>query len=282
MESGNRNMWIILFVILAFLCLCVIVVALLAVGFLLPAGVDLGGVTGSTSERIEQIFEVGDAPQLTVDSFAGSITVRAGASSVIEVVATKKATSSRNLDRIEVEMAQQDGDLVIRTRIPRGFSNASVELEVTTPASTRLDLHTGAGSVRVSGLSGDVKVDSGAGSVTIDDVTGQIDAHSGAGSIEVRGASGLVRLNTGAGSISYQGTPQGDCSFESGTGSIELVLPADLSVKVDLGTGVGSIDVEFTVVGQVSKREVVGVIGGGDQGQIYAHTGTGSIDLIRR
>jgi hypothetical protein len=45
---------------------------------------------------------------------------------------------------------------------------------------------------------------------------------------------------------------------------------------------VGNVDVDFAVDGQVARREVRGVIGSGAQGTIYAHTGTGSIDVVRR
>jgi DUF4097 and DUF4098 domain-containing protein YvlB len=100
--------------------------------------------------------------------------------------------------------------------------------------------------------------------------------------MDVRGAAGTARLDTGAGSISYQGTPQGECRFETGAGNITLALPADLNIQVDLETRVGNIDVDFSVDGQVTRREVQGVIGSGAQGTIYAHSGAGNIDVVRR
>jgi hypothetical protein len=51
---------------------------------------------------------------------------------------------------------------------------------------------------------------------------------------------------------------------------------------VDLHTGVGSIELDFAVDGEVSRRDVKGVIGSGEGASIYARTGSGSIDLIRR
>jgi hypothetical protein len=53
-------------------------------------------------------------------------------------------------------------------------------------------------------------------------------------------------------------------------------------VAVDLETGMGTIDAGFAVDGYASRQEVKGTIGTGDQGSIYAHTGAGSIDLIKR
>jgi hypothetical protein len=300
MESKNRYVWIYVVVALVVACCCALV-ALAAAGgyfFLQPSNLRWGD--GSVDERTEQTFDVGREPALTIDNFAGSITVRTGEGGTIQVVATKKVPLGRDLGRIKVNISEDRDGLTIRTRKPAGISNASVQLEITVPYDTRLEAHTGAGSVHVTGLGGDVKADSGAGSieivnvggdvevetgagsVTLDRVTGQIDAHSGTGSMEVRGASGPVRLDTGAGSIDYEGSPWGDCRFETGTGGITLALPPDLSAEIDLHTGIGTVIVAYDVAGTVSRQAVRGTIGSGEQASIYAQTGAGSIDLIRR
>jgi hypothetical protein len=264
MESKNRNVWIIVAVIVVVLCCCALAVAAAAVAWFTAQPLEWSWSSSLQSERSEEAFAVGDAPSLKIDNFAGNVTVRTGESGLIRVAATRKARSQNDLDRIEVEVSERDGGLVIKTEKPSAFGNASVELEITAPAGTRLD------------------ADTGAGNVDIDGITGEIDAHSGAGDMGVRGATGAARLDTGAGSIRYEGTPQGECRFETGAGNIKLTLPADLNVQVDLDSGVGNIDVDFAVDGQVSKREVRGVIGSGAQGTIYAHTGAGNIDVVRR
>jgi DUF4097 and DUF4098 domain-containing protein YvlB len=180
------------------------------------------------------------------------------------VAVTKQVRRKADLDRIEVEVSERDGGLVIRTEKPSGLNTASVEMEITTPAGTRLDAHTGAGNVDIV------------------DITGEIDVHSGAGDLDVNGAAGIARLDTGAGSIRYQGTPQGKCRFETGAGNIRLTLAADLNVQVDLQTGIGEVDVDHAVDGKVTRKMVQGVIGSGAQGAIYAHTGAGNIDVVRR
>jgi DUF4097 and DUF4098 domain-containing protein YvlB len=286
MESKNRTVWIVFAIVAAVLvCCCVaaIVASALGFGWFTTGPVRFGGVPGLQTERIDQTFLRGSGSTLTVSNFAGNVTVRTGGAGQVQVVATKRAPSRASLDSISVEMQPQDGSLQIKTTRSGILSNLSVNIEIMAPADTLLDLHSGAGSIDVRGFQNDVRADSGAGSLTIQDVTGTIDGHTGAGSIDVRGATGLVRLNTGAGSIDYTGTPQGDCRFETGTGSIQLTLPASLNATVDLGTGVGDIQLGgFAVEGQVSKRAVKGTIGSGNQAQIYAHTGTGSIDLNRQ
>jgi DUF4097 and DUF4098 domain-containing protein YvlB len=286
MESRNRNVWIIVIVAVVLLCCCALAIAAavaVGTGWFTIFPTRIQGGLGTVSEVSERTYTVGSTPSLTVQNFAGGITVRAGAAGQIQVSVTKKGTTTASLDSIQVAMNPQDGGLSIQTTRSGIAGNLSVQLEIVAPADALLDLHTGAGSIDVSGFANGAKVDSGAGSLTIQDVTGALDAHTGAGSLDVRGATGSARLNTGAGSISYQGTPQGNCRFETGTGSIQLALPAGLNATVDLGTGVGDIQLGgFAVQGQVSRRSVQGTIGSGGQVQIYAHTGTGSIDLIRQ
>jgi hypothetical protein len=287
MEPRNQNVWIALALILIVVCCCTVAAAAavaawpLSSRLSLPLNLDLGEISAEVEgERLEQGFKVGAAPVLTVDNFAGSVTVLGGGDGEIQVVAIKKGPGG-DLDRIQIDMNERGDGLEIKTRKPSSVHNASVQLEITVPAGTHLETHTGAGSIEVRYINGDVKAHTGAGSVTLVDVTGELEIDTGAGSIQVRGATSPVRLETGAGSIDYQGTPRGTSSFETGTGSIELRLPPDLNVVVDLSTGTGSIDVDYAVDGRVTKQRVKGTIGSGSQGDINAHTGAGSIDLIR-
>lgn len=288
MESRNRNVWIIVAIVGVVLCFCVVmagVIAALSARAVRTAVRDLPLVdvgTYTDSERIEQSFVAGEAPSLRIDSFAGEITIRAGESDTIRVVATKRARRTSDLGRIEIEMYEQGGGVVIRARKPGSLNNVSVYFEVTVPSSTRLDLRTGAGKTDVQGLASDMKVFTGAGSVELSDVVGDIEAHTGAGLIEVSQASGRMQMNTGAGAIHYQGELQGDCRFTTGAGEIRLELPADLNMEVDLSTGMGTVNVGYAVAGQTSRRSVQGTIGTGSEGSIYGFTGVGSIEMNQR
>lgn len=265
MESKNRNVGIIVVAIL--LVACCSLAALVSLGGLFAVrslnldSVDLGALS---RERLEQSFEVGDAPVLDIQNFAGSVTVRPGDSGAVHVVAAKRAGTQRSLDRIKITVSEQGGGLSIRSRVSPPVSNASVELEITTPADTRLNVDTGAGAVEVRGITGPISVDSGAGQV------------------DLRGARGPVIVDLGAGQIIYEGAPSGDCHFGTGAGEIVLLLPNDLNMEVDLSTGIGAVGVDYRVDGQVKPREVRGIIGDGSQGTISAHTGAGAITLKRQ
>jgi hypothetical protein len=319
MEPRNRNVWIFVAVALVVaLCCCVAMAAAGAVTWFGSVPFGWAGGSGVEGGQLERTFRVGSSPSLQVDTFAGSVTVRASNEGEIRVLATKHAPRSSDLERIEVEMVEQGGGLLVRARNPSRLNNAWVKFEIIAPAGTRLDAHTGSGRMSANGFDGGVKLDTGSGSVTVRDLkggvdlhtgtgsveardvegrlkvdtgsgrvtiqglTGDSDAHTGSGGIEVFGVRGPGRFDTGSGSIEYQGSPQGDCRFKTGSGSISLRLPADLDARVDLHTGSGSVNVAYEVDGQISRQDVQGVIGSGDEAAIYAHTGSGRIDLTRQ
>jgi DUF4097 and DUF4098 domain-containing protein YvlB len=267
-ESKNRNVWIWIAVAVTVVGCCGLVA--LAVGALGWGASQIRQVawgpeilSGNHQQSVERTFEVGSEPLLDVTNFAGSLTVQAGEGDVIQVRATKRVSSERDLDQVEVAMSERGNGLLVRTKTLRNLKNASVDLEIKVPPGSRLELHTGAGSVQVR------------------NIAGQVTIYSGAGNIDLQGTTGSVRLGVGAGEIRYEGTPAGQCSFETGAGEITLRLPSDVGLEVDLGTGLGDIDVEFPVDGRVTQREVRGIIGDGEQGSVYAHTGVGSIRVSR-
>ncbi len=267
MEKKNRNIWIAVAVVVVVLCVCAAAVAAVAAIFIVDrieeVGTDLDILELDTDarEQVEQVFEAGKDPYLDIINFAGEITIRAGEGDTIRIVATKWTSRSSLLDRIYVDMTEDRGQITVRTRKADNLGNAHVELEIIAPPGTELSLRTGAGNIEVRGISN------------------SIDARTGAGNIDVVGARGSVRLVTGAGEVRYEGKPVGRCSFECGAGDIRLRLPADPDVRVDLGVGMGSIDVGYYVDGSSSTRSVTGVIGDGSQATIYAHSGVGSISV---
>lgn len=265
MEQKNRNIWIAVIVVIVVLCCCAAAVAAVAASVIVnrveETGVDLDifELDTAASARVEQVFEAGDDPYLDIINFAGDVTIRAGEGNTIQIVATKRAARESALDRIYVDMTKERDQITVRTRKADSLGNANVELEIIAPPGTEISLRTGAGEIELRGI------------------TGSIDTRTGAGDIAIAAAAGPVQLATGAGGIQYEGTPAGRCSFETGAGDIRLRLPADADVRVDLGTGWGSIDVGYDVKGKSSTRSVTGVIGDGSQATIYAHTGVGSI-----
>lgn len=91
-----------------------------------------------------------------------------------------------------------------------------------------------------------------------------------------------VELTSGVGSILYRGRPRDLNRFDVGVGSVTLYLPSNVNVSVDLTVGVGTIDSDFIIEGDFTSSTVIGTIGSGDEGEIRASSGVGSIDLFRQ
>jgi DUF4097 and DUF4098 domain-containing protein YvlB len=276
------------------------------------------GSTQKYSHTRAECFAVDDSSTLAIDNFYGDVTIRDGEEGTVEVVATKRAAREMDLERIEVEISQENSSLEIRTGIPFDLNNISVELKITAPTDTQVNLESGGGDVTIVGIAGRVQavtgggdvevweakssldVETGGGNITVFGAKGSLhaetaggdievhDAHgkttvsTGGGNIQILGANGEIQVNTGAGDIDYQGHPQDTCRFDTGRGHIKLRLPADINARVELETSDGDIDVDWPIVGYETQRRVRGNIGSGDEGTIRADTGNGDIDVIRQ
>jgi hypothetical protein len=266
MEPRNRNILIVAVIVLVIGCCCSLAAGAGAAAWFGTRTFDWWSldVGGTSRQRVEETFTVDDTPTLDVTNFAGSITVQAGEGNRVHVVAVKRMTDQHSMERIAIEMSEQGGDVVIRTRVAPRSGNASVALQITAPASSKLLLDTGAGTIDVRGI------------------TGPIDVNSGAGQVDLRGGRGPVTVDLGAGQITYDGALLGKNRFQTGAGEIRLRLPAELNMEVDLSTGIGAVGADFYVDGLVKARKVQGVIGDGSQGSISAHTGAGGVFLEQR
>jgi DUF4097 and DUF4098 domain-containing protein YvlB len=163
----------------------------------------------------------------------------------------------------------------------------------------------GSGGVHVSDVPNDVTVRTGAGGITIEDVGGNVAAHAGSGGIhgtaigaakngpariEVSTGSGGISLDqvrgsvdgqAGSGHVSISGEPTGDWHVRSGSGPVNLKLPAKTAFSLRAHTGSGGIHVDFplTIQGAVGDRHrVEGKVGEGGP-LIEIQTGSGGVHI---
>jgi hypothetical protein len=290
MEDKNRGVWLAVVVIVIIACCGLLACTVAGLGLLAWPSLErfsewssAPGVEDAAQEqRITQSFDAGSGPTLWIKSFAGGVIIQGDDTDEIRVIATKKARSKDGLDQIEVTMTERDGGLEIRTRNPSRVPNASVELELTVPAATPLEVDLAAGAVVVQGLTGGMRADTAAGAIVLEEVSGGIYAHTAAGFVGAREIQGPVDLASAAGVIEYQGVPQGDCRFSTATGGISLELPARPEVAVDLRASIGAVNAACDVEGRSTGRTIRGFIGSGAQGTVTARATLGNINLVCR
>ena len=142
------------------------------------------------------------------------------------------------------------------------------EIELDQASAPTYDLHTNSGSITVSGVEGKLKAYTDFGSIKVD-----------------RAQDVTLDLKTNSGSVEFNGSPgAGPHTVQSEFGEIDLTLPADVKLNVDLSTDFGNIhsDLPITVLLNESSNseteQIVGSInGGGDE--FTAHTNSGSVTI---
>ena len=194
----------------------------------------------------ERTLSVTGAVALEVQSGSGSIRVEPGSAGSVRVSARLKAGTSwlaggdveKRIRQIEQNPPiEQQGNTIRVGRFADDdlARNISISYEVTVPADTALEAHTGSGSIMVGAIKGPAEVKSGSGSVTVGRVGGSVQASTGSGSIKVEGAASL-EASTGSGSISAAAVA-GPTKASSGSGSITITQAGKGDVSVSAASG---------------------------------------------
>ncbi|HSL41837.1 MAG TPA: DUF4097 family beta strand repeat-containing protein [Anaerolineales bacterium] len=135
---------------------------------------------------------------------------------------------------------------------------------------------------RVNARSYDTQTNSG--SITIDGAKGSVEAQSGFGNITVTNAeNATINLHTESGAIDFEGSlGEGPHQIGSNFGEIEVSIPADSALNVDLQTNFGTIksDIPITVTlsGESEKNHQTGTINDGGP-QLTVETESGGISI---
>lgn len=166
-----------------------------------------------------------------------------------------------------------------------------------------LSLDTGSGGLTVTDAQGDVRLDTGSGGVTLTGIHGDalgVDAGSGSvhgADVDVKtlkvdvGSGGLrldrvkaprVSVDAGSGSTVLELlSPVDHLDVDSGSGGVTIRLPASQGADVDIETGSGGIDSDFSVqTTRIERNHMRGRIGDG-RGSIKIQAGSGGVRLIK-
>ncbi len=255
---------------------------------------------------------------IKVFSGNGRIDAMPAAGDLIEVVGERGA-HYRDRDPVRFEVRRVGADVVIcavteytecrddglrTTERRRSHNPEPVHFTVRLPRGTHARLSTGNGELRIEGVGGDIVARSGNGDVQVLGTSGTVEVSSGNGDLDVGRATGPVRASTGNGRVtvrtsrgpvyahsgngeilvdmaSIQG--EGDLEFHTGSGDIELRLPADLDAELvtRLGNGDLTSDFPLLVEGRTSFRNLRATIGAGGR-RLTVASGNGDAVLRRR
>ena len=153
---------------------------------------------------------------------------------------------------------------------PNLFEDCAVRLVVHVPATMAVQVSTGAGSIRVRGLSGPLHLAVTSGSIAMTDVTGPVWADAGSGSVTGSGPGPeALQAVIGSGSLQLglEALPR-DLTVAIGSGSAKVVVPAGSRMRVlgDAGSGV--------------LRLPPGLADASARATLTATIGTGVVDVV--
>jgi len=184
-------------------------------------------------EVINQVYEVGKNPRLSLSNLNGGATITGWDKNTIEVTATKRGSSRERLDEATVKCEMKNDHLRIEVdydfddddQIHYNDSTVEVEFEIRVPRGIEVDrVELINGGIDISDLNGDVSASSVNGDVTGDRLAGEI------------------HLSTVNGDVSLR-TVVGDDSIElsSVNGSVDISLPRNVNAKVSASTVHGDV-----------------------------------------
>ncbi|HWA15650.1 MAG TPA: DUF4097 family beta strand repeat-containing protein [Gemmatimonadales bacterium] len=218
-----------------------------------------------------------------VEAYANlSVTIPAG-----KTVGIFTGVGRVDVTNVDGELMVDVGSAEITARNTRGSLNldtGSGDIRVDN-AEGEINLDTGSGKVTLNGSKGGkLSIDTGSGDVIISDATAtSTEIDTGSGEIRIDGIStGKLSLDTGSGDVraTLVSAPD-DIDIDTGSGSVTLRLPSDVSAMVDLDTGSGDFTVELPLtVTHKEESNLRGKLGSG-RGRINIETGSGDIRLLK-
>jgi|SRR5215467_1536370 len=210
-------------------------------------------------------------PTIVINDPFGNINVQAGSSAnEVSIDPNHEGNSFGNAPQVNYQQNGNTINVTVEENGPGSFGSEGVNLDVTVPSSANLQINTGSGDIQVSGVSGQMSLETGNGDIeaTHDTLSGQSTLHTGRGDI----------------SLDSSLDPNGNYQLETGLGDINVTLPSNSSMHVDATTGLGDISSDFPQVSvQASDtHQAHGDIGNPPRAELSLQTGSGSISLNKQ
>jgi len=214
------------------------------------------GCSGSFSDRVResvrQSVATGAAPQVRVENVAGAVRVTAWSKPMVDVEATKYGYDAQELHRIAIAVNRDGNAVSIVTSYSGDVHSGGVRYRIDVPEGAALTIRNIAGLVDISGVTGNLDVETQAGAITVD--AGRV---ADGRSIDLSATTGAVTLS---------------------------ISPAS-SARVEAQSTVGDFATEIPGIARV-RENIVGARGGGTIGSgsalIRLSTTTGGIALRER
>jgi DUF4097 and DUF4098 domain-containing protein YvlB len=253
------------------------IVVLAVAGLPLPvlngcAALTANAVRATTTE--ERAFTVSEQPSVVIDTFNGSIIVTVISGNKIEATVTKTGSGASqeaaqaDLKNVSVDYSQ-DGDtvrIVARRTGPKSFATSGAAVQLKIPARAVLALKTSNGEITSDGTRGPITARSTNGKVDVRAAKGKLDLETSNGSIAIDATEATLAAGTSNGDIHFIGSlDQGAHTLTTRNGSIEVGLPATVSLQFAASTSNGTVTNQFPQLratsGKPGSNRLAGIVG---------------------
>jgi len=207
-----------------------------ALALILGNGFSLVTEIGTASYHVDRAIPLNHG-RLVASTGGGDITVRQGA------VRSGQAqlTGTVQYSLVRPDLIVTGNGISLHCRLPTGNCGLNATLDV--PSHTAVDLTTGGGNMQVSGIQGNVTLDSAGGEVGISGIGGTADVLSGGGNLTASDLGGVLNFNTSGGEVGGSGLFSPHVTTDSGGGNVTLVF-----TRVPDYVKIGSSGGEVTIV----------------------------------
>ena len=267
--------------------------------------VDLSNAFGDvTAKNIEGEFSVqsngGKIQIQAVDAGSKNVKIDADFGEItLEQVKAKDVSVTSNSGAVTFTNVSASGDAFIKSdygnTIYENGSAASLTLETSSGKTSvtkvtitkELKIENDFGEIELTqAMAGSYDLHTNSGGITIDGAQGTLKAYTDFGNIEILNAKSVtLDVKTNSGTIEFSGSlGTGPHSVKSDFGNIELALPTDTKLNVDLTTDFGKISSELPITVTLTensnseKDQIQGSINGGGE-QITVTTNSGGINI---
>jgi DUF4097 and DUF4098 domain-containing protein YvlB len=276
--------------------------------------------------HFDRTLQISGTVSLDVTTGSGDVTIKAGGTDKVVVHGTvhsnndwfSNAENAVHTVESNPPIQQKGNNIRIGYDLPEDVRrHVSISYEITVPADTTVQAHSGSGSLGVEGVRAEVQAQTGSGEIRVRDAggrsrvqtgsgsiqaenvaapfyahtgsgdieaeltgSGDVDVQTGSGGIHVRGVKGGLRARSGSGDLTADGSVGGSWSLHTGSGSIRLAVGSGSGFNLDVHTSSGSIhsDLPITVQGSLGRHELKGAVRGGGP-EVEVSSGSGDVDI---
>ena len=197
--------------------------------------------------------------RLVASTGGGDITVHQGHVSD----GTARLTGKVEYSLIRPTFTVSGNGISLHCHVPTGNCGLNATLDV--PSHTAVDVSTGGGNMQVSGIQGNVTLDSSGGDAGISGIGGTANVQTGGGNLTASDLGGVLKFTTSGGDVDGSGLFSRHVSTGSGGGNVTLVFTAVPDyVKVSSGGG----DITIVVPRGSASYAIKSNASGGDFGAL--------------